>query len=203
MSVFSGKCDFFDSFVAIFCDGEDEKIKERLPKLKLYVYGRDGRDHRVKSDTILDIAKYYPYLTAIQTGDKDGNSLCILSSDSFIDQEENQYRQYQINDVMKYWRKCKRNKIKFDEEECYKKINFWDKREYEELREIIHRVAVDGTKAEFDDIHYSMWENNRRRWMDELIRLGMDEDKAFQWCFKEWFTEDKKQKRLNKTVDGY
>ena len=64
-------------------------------------------------------------------------------------------------------------------------------------------MAVDGTKAEFDDIHYSMWENNRRRWMDELIRLGMDEDKAFQWCFKEWFTEDAKQKRFNKTVDRY
>lgn len=201
MSMFSGKCDFFDSFVAIFCDGEDEKIKERLPKLKLYVYGKDDRNHRVKSDTILDIAKYYPYLAAIHTGDKDGNSVYILSSDSFIDQEEKQFRDYHINDVMKYWRKCKRNKTEFNEEECYQKVKFWS--DSEELKEIIHRVAVDGPKAEFDDIHYSMWENNRRRWMDELIRLGMDEDKAFQWCFKDWATEDNKQKRFNKTVDGY
>ena len=65
MSQLCGKCDFYDGFVDIDSDGDEERVKEKLKKLKLNIYGMDGRPHRVKSDTIKDIAKYWRPLSYI------------------------------------------------------------------------------------------------------------------------------------------
>lgn len=146
MSQFCGKCDFYDGFVEIRCDSDEEKIKEELKKLKLYVRGKDDRDHLVKSDTIKDIAMYYPYLEAIACG-SDDRFIIVLSADSFIDYEEKERLSYRIEDVLKYWRKCKRKKMPFTKEEFYKD-NWWTNEAL--MDEIIDRVAKYGDKAEFD-----------------------------------------------------
>ena len=197
MSMFSGKCDFYDGFVEIRCDGEESKVLEELSKLKLYVRGHDGREHRVKSDTIMDITKYYPYLNSIMMSSKDG-LVVILASDSFIDQEEAEHRQYKIDEVYKYWRKCKRNKKTFTEEECVEALWY---RDDDSLREIIRRIAKDGNKAEFDDIHMPMWEHCRRRWFEEMVRVGYTEVQAYNWCFKGMFdSKETEIKRLGRLV---
>ena len=198
MSKFCGKCDFYDGFVAIRCDGDEEKVAEELKKLRLYVRGKDGREHRVKSDTIKDIAKYYPYLEAIMHGTEEGMTV-ILSSDSFIDIEEKEHRQYKINDVLKYWKKCKREKKTFVEEECLEKL-WWTKDD--SLKEIVHRIAEKGNKAEFDDIHMPMWEYNRRRWFEEMVNVGYSENEAYAWCFKGLFdNEETVIKRLGRPLN--
>lgn len=200
MSKFCGKCDFYDGFCMIAGDGDEEKIKENLTKLELYVHGKDGRDHRVKSDTIKDIAKYYPYLEAMMFGSNDGKRTVILASDSFIDQEEREHLQYKIDDVMKYHRKCKRNKQPFNEEECLAACSYW-RDDDEVLKEIIHRVAISGNKAEFDDIHMPLWEHYRRGWFEELVSLGYTEYQAYNWCFKGLFDPDEvATKRLGRPL---
>ena len=183
MSVFSGKCDFYDGFVAIRCDGDEEKVKEELKKLELFIYGSDGRTHRVKSESIKDIAKYYPYLESIACSSKDRMRV-ILSSDSFIDREEKEMLGYKLDDIYKYWRKCKRDKKEFTEEECLNSL--WYTRT-DEIEEIVHRVAMKGNKAEFDDIHFPLWEHFRREWFEELVNLGYTEQEAYDWCFKGFF----------------
>ena len=183
MSMFSGKCDFYDGFIMISGEGDENKVKENLKGLKLYVRGKDGRDHLVKSDTIKDIAKYYPYLESFGCS-SDGKRTVHLSSDSFIDQEEKEMRDLKVETVLKYWRKCKREKKEFNEEECLKAMWFTPG---DELKEIIHRVAENGNKAEFDDIHLPLWEHNRRRWFEALVELGYDELEAYNWCFKGFF----------------
>lgn len=198
MSVFSGKCDFYDSFCMISGDGDESKILENLPKLKLYIIGRDGRDHRLKSDTIKDIAKYYPYLTALEAGDRDGNHVVVLSSNSFIDQEESEMLKYKVDDVLKYWRKCKRTKKPFKEDECLERLWYIASNE---LKEIIHRVAENGNKAEFDDIHFPLWEHFRRNWFEELVRVGYTEQEAYNWCFNGFFDPvSVEEKRLGRPV---
>ena len=199
MSVFSGKCDFYDGFVMIRCDGDEKKVEEKIKTLKLYVHGKDGRDHRVKSETIKDIAKYYPYLETVMCGSKDGGMTVILSSDSFIDLEEKEMRQYKIDDVFKYWRKCKREKKQFNKEEYMDSTWYSNKAD---LGIIFDRVAKDGNKAEFDDIHFPMWEHSRRRWFEELVRLGYTELEAYNWCFKGLFdSEDIVVKRLGRPLN--
>lgn len=199
MSVFSGKCDFYDGFVMIHNEGDEKKIEEALKRLKLYITGNDGRSHRVKSDTIKDIAKYYPYLECFMSGDKDGYTVAILHGDSFIDDEEEEYKSWYIKDALKYWRKCKRNKTTFTAEDCYEKINHWGTNE--PVLEICKRIEADGDKAEFDDIHFPMWEWYRRKWFDELVRLGWSEQQAYNWCFKGFFdSRETEEKRLGRPI---
>ena len=198
MSKFSGKCDFYDGFVMIDSDGEDDEIIENIKKLKLYIQGVDDRSHLVKSDNIKDICKYYPYLEKLATHNRETGYRIYLSDDSFIDIEEKQYRDYIVADVMKYWRKCKKNKVEFKEDECLEAL-WWTPTD--ELKEIIHRVAIDGKKAEFDDIHFSLWEHNRRKWFEELVKRGYTENEAYNWCFKGLFdTPEEVEKRLGRPL---
>lgn len=202
VSRFSGKCDFYDSFVAIWSDGDEEKLKEKLKGLKLYVYGKDGRSHRVKSDTIKDIAKYYPYLEGICCASKQDDSFTVyLSSDSFIDQEEKEHISWDVERVLKYWRKCKRKKLPFDEEECFKKEFAWRHGREDNLHEIIHRIAENGDKAEFDDIHDNLHEYFRRQWFEELVRVGWTEREAYDWAFNAFFEgANKVKERLGREL---
>lgn len=198
MSQFCGKCDFYDGFVAIRCDDDEEKLKEELKKLRLYVRGKDGRSHLVKSDTIKDIAKYYPYLVGMSIGSKNGENVMYLSSSSFIDQEEREHLSWYINDVMKYWRKCKRTKIPFTAEECLKKFHYLYT---DALSIIIDRIVKDGDKAEFDDIHLPLHEYYRQRWFEELVRVGWTEREAYDWAFNSWFERpDRIKERLGRTL---
>lgn len=198
MSIFCGKCDFYDGFVAIRCDGDETKVSEELKNLELFIRGKDGRSHWVKSDTIKDIAKYYPYLECIMTGNKEKTTI-ILASDSFIDQEEEEHIGWYIRDVYKYWRKCKRNKKPFVVDECIESL-YWMNDDI--LRTVAERVAKDGNKAEFDDIHLSLHEYYRRRWFGELVRLGYTELEAYNWCFKGFFDpEEIVIKRLGRPLN--
>lgn len=187
MSMFSGKCDFYDGFVDIGSNDDKEKILENLKKLKLYVRGKDGRSHRVKSDTIKDIAKYYPYLQSVLLYDKDNGYRIYLASDSFIDQEERERIGWYVEDVLKYWRKCKRNKIPFIVDECIEALRWMN---IDMIRVVAERVAKDGNKAEFNDIHDSLHEYYRRKWFEELVRLGYTEREAYDWCFNAFFDDE-------------
>jgi hypothetical protein len=190
MSVFSGKCDFYDIFVN---DLDDNKIEEKLKNTSLLVMGKDGRGHTIKADTIKDIAAYYPY-TEIFGVHSNNNYDITLSSDSFIDKEEAERIQWRVDSVLKYWRKCKRKKIKFDEKKCLDEIS-WDD---DAVKEIIHRIAENGDKAEFKDIHLPMHEYYRKLWYEEMVKVGYTEFQAFCWVYKEILpTAEDMEKRLN------
>jgi len=185
MSQFCGKCDFYDSFVAIRSDGEDEKIIENLKGLELYVRGKDGRRHQVKSDTIKDITKYYPYLESVRYGNQDGYCVIILASDSFIDQEEREHLSYYVRDVEKYYNRCKRKKIPFVVDECVKEYSYWTTPEL--CRIIAERFEQFGKKADFSDLHLPMHEYYRKRWFEEMVRVGYTEHQAYDWVYKGLF----------------
>ena len=199
MSQFCGKCDFYDGFIMIMGDGDEDKIKENLKKLKLYVWGKDGREHLVKSDTIKDITKYYPYLEGFMIGDSNGNRVVKLSSDSFIDIEERESIGYKVEDVMKYWRKCKREKKEFIPDECVEKLHWMDSKM---IKEIANRVMIFGNKAKFDDLHNDYHELMRRRWFEEMVKVGYTELEAYNWCFKGFLDpEETVIKRLGRPLN--
>ena len=202
MSMFSGKCDFYDGFVDIHCKCDETKIAEELSKLKLYIRGRDGRNHRVKSETIKDIVKYYPYLRRVIVYSEENGDTVILESDSFIDQEEAEWRDWRVGYVLRYWRKCKRNKKPFVAEECFNEVS-WIGSKSAQLKEIIRRVEKDGNKAKFDDMHDDTHEYFRRQWFKEMVRVGWTEREAYDWCFKGMF-DDKETviKRLGRPIEG-
>lgn len=197
MSEFCGKCDFYDSIVMINLDGDRSAIEEYLKKTNIYIRGKDGREHKVDCKTEKDLAKYYPYLVSIGTFSKE-NRTVVLSSKCFIDSEEEEFLNFHIQDAYKYWRKCKRLKKPFvvDEyiEQGWRSDNKID-------RIIAERILENGNKAKFNDLHLPMHERYRRRWFEELVRLGYEEIKAFNWCFNEFYPSDEViEERLGRKI---
>ena len=199
MSQFSGKCDFCDT---LWIHGKDEKgIEEFLKNTVIKVRTKDGRAHTCRVNTIKDAIKYLPYTTTIAFFSQ-GRGVIILSGTSYIDEEEQEHLQYDIDRVLKYWRKCKRNKIKFDETDCYNETYWRCGQEDKALIEIISRVAKDGEKATFEGIHRPMWERYRREWFEEMVRYGYSENEAFCWCFNEFYPKaEVVEKRLGRKLN--
>ena len=199
MSQFSGKCDFYDTFIEIAFKGDENQIEENIKRLKLHIYGADDRVHRIQVDTIKDLVKYYPYISATHTGSKEGDIYYELSSDSFIDEEEAESKEWKINDLMKYWHKCKRKKIPFTVDGCMKEFKWWyDK---EGLRKMAELIVADGDKANFDNVHFSLWEGYRKKWFEEMVRVGYTEREAFCWVYKCIFpTPAQVVERLGRTL---
>lgn len=194
MSKFSGKFDFYDSYM----NKDENQILENLGKLELYIYGKDKRDHRLKSDTIKDIAKYYPYLICMGYGNRNGKRVILLTSDSFIDQEERERINYYAEDVLRYQRKCKRKKIPFNEEEYLKQA--WIHNDC--IKEVVHRIVKFGKNANLNDIHTGIHEMYRRYWFEELVKVGYTEQEAYVWVFKGMFDkEDIIVKRLGRPLN--
>ena len=190
MSKSSGKCDFYDGVVAIHCDGDTSKLEEFLARTTIRVRGADGRDHVVSVKNEKDASLYYPYLEAIAAfNNHEGRNSIVLSSQSFIDSEERERVGWYVRDVMSYWRKCKKEKKAFDVEECVQaKGFFWT--DTTMLRKVAEKVAKDGNKAEFDDIHTNMHEHYRREWFEEMVRVGHSEWFAFNWAFNEFYPKE-------------
>ena len=199
MSTYSGKNDFYDSVVEIHCNDDTKKLEEFLSRTHIFIRGADGREHLVVCTNEKEACKYYPYLTAIAVYNinKEYNTI-ILSSQSFIDSEEEEFISWKINSAYKYWRKCKRNKKVFDVDEFLKSV-WWSNQE--EFKIIAERVKEFGNKATFDDIHDSLHEHFRRKWFEEMIRVGWETKQAFNWCFNEFLPKDEViKKRLGEAL---
>lgn len=199
MSKFSGKCDFYDSVVAIHCDGDINKLEKYLGNTDIYILGLDDRYHKVKCETEKDAVKYYPYIIGIMVHNgEEGRNKIILSSDSFIDKEEKEWLEWKIEDVFKYWRKCKRKKELFTAEKFLNQDCFGYG---ETMEKVANRIAEYGKKADFKDIHDSTHEYFRKIWYEEMIRVGYAPHKAFDWIYKDIFaSRDTIELRLGKEV---
>lgn len=191
MSRFCGKCDLYD-WIGDYTD-------EEINKMNFYIHHK-GREYKLDVHNQYDAALYYPYIVAIGTHNKDGSGTIILSSDSFIDEEEKQHLSWYTRDVLKEWRRCKRKKIKFNPKEVFKKIN-WGCRDNSQLQAVIDDVAKNGDRAEFKDIHFNLQEYYRREWYKYLIEIGYDKRKAYDWVFKGFFaSEEEMQERLKEDL---
>lgn len=193
MSVYSGKCDVYDHFS--MRAETDEDIEKEIQRTDFYIYLKD-RKHKLDIHTVKDLIPYYPFLTSAYAYNKEGKSNMFLSSESFVDQEEKQFLNMYMDDVKKYYRKCKRLKQPFNKEEAIKKIHWNDNWEVEEYKlAIVDRVAKEGQKANIDGlfIPYKDWE--RTRLYDTMVEYGYDENYAYNWCFKEYSPNKERLRR--------
>lgn len=167
----SGKCDLQD-FLSDITD---------FSKIKIHACGHELIPLRI--DSRKDVIPYYPYLVAIGNGDKDGNRIMHISSESFIDCEEKEWLTNDMNRIKKYYRKCKRNKLPFDDKEAKELIwGFLDGfPDYKQ--EIIDRVKEYGEKATIDGIHDRIHENMRKQLYDLMIKEGWEEPLAYRWVY--------------------
>lgn len=177
MSKYSGKCDVCD----FFSDRTDNYIKNS----KFYIY-INGREHKLNINNHYDLMPYYPFLISsggFSNNDDEGCTI-FISSDSFVDQEEQKFLEYDLHDVIRVFNRCKRNKIPFIEEDVYKELNYFNTLN-EPLKEIIKRIAENGTKISLEGIHREMQEYYRTELYRDMVEAGYDELGAYRWVFKE------------------
>ena len=205
MSRYSGKCDLYDHFMMIGVDENttEEEINEKIGKSNFYIYlnSKDLRRHKLDIHNIHDLIPYYPYLISCGCFSKDGDNI-FLSSRSFVDSEEDERFEWVLRDGIKYWRKCKRNKVPYVREEAYKAVLFFDHHDDYQTA-ILDMIAELGDKATIDDVHElnvhtKIHEYYRNELYETMVSNGYTEAEAYHWCFGDFIVGSDQMKRLRK-----
>ena len=87
--------------------------------------------------------------------------------------------------MKRYWRRCKRHKEPYDEDEAARRISFLYEPDDVE-REIARRVGEKGGKATIDGLRDCMHEYYRKKLLYEMVRLGWNKRRAKFWIWKDW-----------------
>lgn len=168
MSMFSGKCDCYDTVVVIH-QYTEEQLKNNI---KIYVGNNEEALH---IESYRDLIPYYPYLIgSAYFNNEKSNAEIHLSSESFVDREEHERLELYLELALKKYNKCKRTKTEFIVEDVVNDIcglNDWNK---EAIAELVRRVALNGKKAVIDDIHLSMHEYYRQKLVNKMLENGLD-----------------------------
>lgn len=167
MSMYSGKCDLYDSLIMIHNYEEEELLKNVL----IFV-GNNKEPLKLKSSK--ELIPYYPYIICCAHFDNElRKSVIYVTSESFVDIEEKESLNFKLKQVLKVYNRCKRKKIDFDIDSCIKEVCYQDycKDIYIEL---VTRVKEKGKKATIDGLHLDMYERYRVMLVDEMIRNGLD-----------------------------
>ena len=165
MSQFSGKCDVYDSLIAIHEYTDDE-----LKNIKFYI-GESLTPLVINSRK--DLIPYYPHLIGMSAHDNVARIATIhITEKSFVDIEEQERLNMYFKDIMREYNKCKRKKIDFDVEETVAKIAWITNKDI--VREIAYRVQKNGKKATYDDLHIPIHEYYRKQLVEEMLLNGLD-----------------------------
>lgn len=179
MSLFSGKCDVYDSLVMI-----GKYTDEQIKNARIYIRTEDGKKHRLNIQTQYDLIPYYPYLICVHAH-SEGSDYIELSSSSFVDSEEQKRIHSIVDDIYTITKKLKRQKKQVTEKNIMEELSEWyyKNNTYEE---VIHRIVTDGKNAKFDDIHLEFHETYRAYLADEMMDAGYTQFEALSWCFNDW-----------------
>ena len=173
VSIYSGKCDVYDSLVMINDVTDFSNVR---------IYASDNHIIPLRIDSQKDLIPYYPYLVVMMSSIKDEGISVHLSEKSYVDTEEEGRLQWRLDQLKKYYRRCKRNHQPYDEKEAIKKICVWDVAEGYEI-ELVDRVKIDGEKATYIGVHIPMFDEMRKKLYDEMISAGYNKFESKLWCF--------------------
>lgn len=129
-----------------------------------------------------DLVAYYTYTIGIMASDKHGGMI-VLSDESYIDSRERERISQDYKDVLKYYRKCKREKKEFDKTEALRRIA-WLREEPDKYQvELVDRFSQNGPKVTINDLHAPMFDMMRKEWYDLMLKNGWSEQQAYRWVY--------------------
>ena len=169
MSKFSGICDIYDRL----SDRSDEYLMEH----RFFILGYDGKEHEVQINNQKDLAKYYPYSISSSYGYN-----IHIGCHCLIDREERDFINCRRHDFIRYYNKCKRNRIDYIPEDALIANTIRTVFQPWEL-ELAERVGKFGDKATIDGLHKPLQDNYREEWCNELIRQGYIKEEAYIWVY--------------------
>lgn len=193
MSKFSGKSDFYCHVFMSSKPLTDEELFEKFKGTKLYIarplpddfsFEKAREENisipetyykKIEYSSIKDLVPYYPHLVSMAVCDNTDShkSVVILTSQSYVDMEEQKLLDLYLKDVLKNYNRCKRKKTEFTlegvlNEFCY---NEWRKDIYVELYQ---RVKESGKKATTEHLHLSSFEHYRKKLVEEMMKYNID-----------------------------
>jgi len=188
MSRFSGKSDLFAHIYMHSNSLNDRELFENFKGTKLYKYKKPedcievnnmseikNNWEEIHYEKLEDLIPYYPYLVNITSCDNLDNSqyIVVLSSESAVDREERDKLEWDLEQTIKYYNKCKKKKIPFNKQAALKHI-CWFGIDKEVKQEIINRVEKDGENAIIEGLHFDMYDYYRKTLAEEMINYGLD-----------------------------
>lgn len=191
----SGKSDFED-----FCTMHHTPA-DILEKYQIYSSSDAIIPLKITSEK--DLVAFYPYLIISMYSNQKEGGVIRLASEPYIDIEEQEHIKWQLDELIKYYKRCKRRKESFDKEEALNKISwkYWngdiEPQQYE--IELVNRVSEFGLKATIENLHDQMHDRMRDKWYQMMTKKGWNEDVAYRWVYG-WhrFFEKLKDERRDK-----
>lgn len=167
MSKWSGKCDCYDTLIAI----HNYTLEELQNDVVIYVGANTEPLHIEKMS---DLIPFYPYIICSSFHDnKERKAVIHLTSESYVDREERNSLEFMLKELLRIYNRCKRKKIEFNAEDAIKEVvwNGWNEEAY---RELAGRIKLYGKKATTNGVHLKMHEIYRQELVDEMLKNGLN-----------------------------
>lgn len=179
MSKFCGKCDVYDSFIAI----QEMDDTSDWSKVSIFQCDEDLNKHDLNIKSYKDLVPYFPHLVQYSSS-RDGEVVACITNKSFVDMENEE----RINGIYyrakRYYNRCKRKGIDFDIEEALKHVCFSSFGNDLE-REVCERVKKHPyAKNDLTGLYYSFYEHYKEALMLEMLKSGYTEKQARKWCYE-------------------
>lgn len=190
MSVYSGKCDLFDSLIEI------GKVTDFS---KVHIYINDNLVE-LRIDSYKDLIPYFPCVPSVQTH-CDGEYRIWLSGKPWYRVEEEQMLNIYLRDLITCYSRLKRDKcLSLDGLiKVYVTKYTWSRTKDELISELAKRLfEAKGKKNKVDisDLYLPSGDYFRKRLYKEMVDNGWEESVAYRWCFgwKRWTERIKDEK---------
>ena len=105
-----------------------------------------------------------------------------LSRRSFVDEEEDEIKEWYLKDAIKAWRRCRRNKEKFNAEVELEKSAFNTQMRTDAYK-IVEEKGDKTTLEDLADIHDSLRDHYRQELYKKMLEVGYEKNRAYEWCF--------------------
>lgn len=184
-----GKSDFED-----FCEMHHSP-EEILSKYEIYANKHDLVPLHMRDKK--DLVAYYPWLITMMWSNKESGGKVHLSDEDYITAEEKERLQWEYDNVVRYYKRCKRKKEEFDKNVALELIVWFEPEPYQ--IELVNRIAEMGEKATIDNLHTKYHDSRRKEWFDLMVENGWDENMAYRWVygFTRWLECTKENKISN------
>ena len=166
ISRWSGSCDLAD-VLEIY----EYTLEELQNNVRIYVGNNTEPLHIEKMS---DIIPYYPHIVwSAYHNNAERKSVMHITSEPHVDREEKEILELYLEQLIKIYNRCKRNKIEFNVDEAVKKVCWldWNKAA---IVELAHRVKENGKKATIENIHLTMHELYRKLLVEEMLKNGVN-----------------------------
>lgn len=189
MSLYSGRCDVYDSLVMIH-----EYTEEDFKNADIYIGGTinpetfkwEGRI-KLPIKNQFDAMPWYAHLISLGAFSKNGGNVIHLTTQSYPDIREAESHEIKLKHIRRAYNRLKRNKINVTEEILLEEfIKIWgkiDPKYHQEIPLLIERFMKNHSNPDLTGVKNYFCEKDRERLYEDMVIAGYTEEDARDWIW--------------------